>query len=248
MIRTVRLLGLNFADLSAEQAASTIASRCAGAAFRYVVTPNADHLVRMSRDAELARIYQGAWLALLDSRVVAGFGHRLGLAVPSVAPGSDITELLLNCYVLPRERITIIGMRATSLPKLVARYNLVPPAHFDPPMGFDRDPIAFADTVAFALAHPARLTFLAVGSPRQERIAAALAVSGQASGTALCIGASLDFLTGAERRAPLWLRRHGLEWAWRLAGDPGRMARRYLVDSPRVIPLLLRERRASGRP
>ena len=203
MIRTVRLLGLNFADLTAEQAASAIASRVAGAAFCYIVTPNADHLVRMSRDAKLARIYQGAWLALLDSRVVAGVGRWLGLPVPSVAPGSDITELLLNRYILPRERITIIGMRAAWLPTLVARYNLAPPAHFDPPMGFDRDPLALADAVAFALAHPARLTFLAVGSPRQERVAAALAVSGHASGTALCVGASLDFLTGAERRRAL---------------------------------------------
>jgi N-acetylglucosaminyldiphosphoundecaprenol N-acetyl-beta-D-mannosaminyltransferase len=242
VIPAVRLLGLNFADLTAEQAARAIAARPEGAPFRYVVTPNADHLVRLASDAGLAPIYQDAWLALLDSRVVAGLGRRLGLPVPAVAPGSDVTELLLDRYVRPNERITVIGMNARWLPDLVARYDLAPPAHFDPPMGFDRDPVAFADTVAFALAHPARLTFLAVGSPRQERIAAALAASGHASGTALCIGASLDFLTGAARRAPPWLRGLALEWAWRLAGDPKRMARRYLLDSPRIIPLLLRER------
>jgi len=96
--------------------------------------------------------------------------------------------------------------------------------------------------VEFVLTHPTRLVFLAVGSPRQERLAAALAASGRATGTALCIGASLAFLAGADRRAPTWMQQRGLEWAYRLTRAPGRMTRRYLVDSPRVIPMLLRER------
>jgi exopolysaccharide biosynthesis WecB/TagA/CpsF family protein len=112
-------------------------------------------------------------------------------------------------------------------------------------MGFDKDPAAFAQTVSFILTHPARLVFLAVGSPRQERLAAAVKATGQATGTGLCIGASLDFLAGAERRAPEWVRNLGLEWAYRLAHDPRRLARRYLLDSPRVVPLLLREKRSA---
>jgi exopolysaccharide biosynthesis WecB/TagA/CpsF family protein len=115
-------------------------------------------------------------------------------------------------------------------------------------MGFDTDPAAFRDTVAFILAHPARLVFLAVGSPRQEHLAAAVAASGQATGTGLCIGASLLFLAGAERRAPGWMQRDGLEWAYRLANDPRRLAGRYLLDSPRIVPLLLRDRVAISVP
>jgi N-acetylglucosaminyldiphosphoundecaprenol N-acetyl-beta-D-mannosaminyltransferase len=49
------------------------------------------------------------------------------------------------------------------------------------------------------------------------------------------------FLAGAERRAPGWMQRDGLEWAYRLATDPRRLAGRYLLDSPRIVPLLLRE-------
>ena len=85
---------------------------------------------------------------------------------------------------------------------LIARLGLAPPAHYDPPAGFDQDPAAFAAAVDFVRTHPARLVFLAVGSPRQERLAAAIAAAGDATGTALCIGASLDFLAGARRRAP----------------------------------------------
>lgn len=247
MIPTVSLLGLDFADLTAEQAAAAIAARPEGAPFAYTVTPNADHLVRLARDPALAALYRGAWLKLLDSRVVAGLGRLAGVKVPRVATGSDVTALLLRHHLRPGERVTIIGLRPDWLPALAARHGLAPPMHHDPPMGFDRDPAAFAAAVAFARAHPARFVFLAVGSPRQERLAAAIAAAG-ATGTGLCIGASLAFLAGAEPRAPLWMRHHGLEWAFRLARDPRRLARRYLLDSPCVVPLLLRERAARGRP
>jgi N-acetylglucosaminyldiphosphoundecaprenol N-acetyl-beta-D-mannosaminyltransferase len=242
VIPTVGLLGLEFADLTVVDAAEVIAARPDGAPFGYVVTPNADHLVRLSRDPVLSGIYRDAWLRLLDSRVVAGMARRCGLPVPRVATGSDLTQLLLDRHICQGEKITIIGLRSTRLPVLVERLGLAPPFHYDPPMGFDTDPGAMRDTVAFILAHPARLVFLAVGSPRQERLAAAVFATGRATGTGLCIGASLDFLAGAERRAPVWMQRNGLEWLFRLSGDPRRLARRYLVDSPRVVPLLLRER------
>ena len=83
------------------------------------------------------------------------------------------------------------------------------PAHYDPPMGFERDPVAFAATVAFVRDNPARFVFLAVGSPRQEYLAAAIGAAGGATGTGLCIGASLEFLAGARRRAPRFMRRIG---------------------------------------
>lgn len=242
MIRIVTLLGMDFADLDAAESAAAVAARPEGAPFGYVVTPNADHLVRMSRDQELVGIYRGAWLRLLDSRVVAALARGCGVPSPRVATGSDLTALLLKQYIHPGEKVTIIGLRSKWLPALEERCGLTAPFHYDPPMGFDNDPAAFRDTVAFILAHPARLVFLAVGSPRQEHLAAAVAATGQATGTALCIGASLMFLAGAERRAPGWMQRDGLEWAYRLAHDPRRLASRYLLDSPRILPLLLRER------
>jgi N-acetylglucosaminyldiphosphoundecaprenol N-acetyl-beta-D-mannosaminyltransferase len=241
VIRTVELLGLDFADLTAAEAADAIAARPEGARFSYVVTPNAEHLVRLSRVPELPPIYRDAWLRLLDSRVVAGMASACGLRVPKIAPGSDLTRIILERHIRRGERITIIGMRPVWLTELVARLGLAPPAHYDPPMGFDRDPAAFAETVAFVLAHPARFVFLAVGSPRQERLAAAVAASGRGTGTGLCIGASLGFLAGTEQRAPEWMQLRGLEWAFRLAIDPRRLARRYLLDSPQIVSLLLRE-------
>ncbi|HEY4040873.1 MAG TPA: WecB/TagA/CpsF family glycosyltransferase [Rhodopila sp.] len=238
----ITLLGLGFDNLDVSQAASCIASRPREAPFGYVVTPNADHLVRISRDNALRTIYRGSALCLLDSRVVAGLARLLRLAVPRVVPGSDLTEYVLLHHIAPAERITIVGLSPDWLPALVARCGLAPPAHYNPPMGFDRDPAALADTLAFVRANPARLVFLAVGSPRQEYLAAALATAGDITGTGLCVGASLEYLAGACRRAPRFMRRAGLEWLFRFASEPRRLFRRYMIDSPVVIALLLKQR------
>jgi N-acetylglucosaminyldiphosphoundecaprenol N-acetyl-beta-D-mannosaminyltransferase len=118
--------------------------------------------------------------------------------------------------------------------------------HHSPPLGFEHDASAFTATVQFVENNLARLVFLAVGSPRQELLAQALVARGIATGTGLCIGASLDFLAGGEWRAPVLVQRAGLEWAWRLVQNPRRLWRRYLVDDLAIFGLLWRE--ARGRP
>jgi exopolysaccharide biosynthesis WecB/TagA/CpsF family protein len=241
----MQLLGLEFADLDATAAAGLLASRPAAAPFGYVVTPNADHLVRLHRRPALRALYQGAMLLLLDSRVVALVARLVGVPAPQVAPGSDLTALLLAC-LHARERITIVGLSPRWLPGLMARCGLASPAHYDPPRGFEHDPAAFRTAVDFVLAHQARFVFLAVGSPRQEMLAAAIQATGRARGTGLCIGASLEFVAGAQPRAPVWMQRARLEWAHRLLRDPRRLARRYLMDSPSILPMLLRERLATS--
>jgi exopolysaccharide biosynthesis WecB/TagA/CpsF family protein len=240
--RTIKLLGLDFADLDAVRAAALIAARPEGAPFRYVVTPNADHLVRLDRQPELAAIYRDALLRLMDSRVVARAAAAIGLSAPEVASGSDVTARLLGYHLRARERVTIVGLRPEFLPMLIDRCGIAPPAHHDPVMGLARNPAALHEAVDFVLANPARFTFLAVGSPAQEMLAAAIQATGRAVGTGICAGASLDFLAGAARRAPVLMQRAGLEWLHRMASDPQRLARRYLHDDPPVLGMLLRER------
>ena len=238
------ILGLTFADLDAAAAAGCIAARPAGAPFGYVVTPNADHFVRLARDPSLRLLYENAAIRLLDSRVVAGVARAFGLRPPRVATGSDVAAALLRA----NETITIVGLDPAFLPALIARCGLAAPAHHNPPLGFEHDPIAFQAAVDFVVANPARFVFLAVGSPRQEKLAAAIAATGQATGTGLCIGAALEFLAGARRRAPVCMQRAGLEWLARLAADPWRLGRRYLWDCPLVFWLLWRDRTVMSSP
>lgn len=244
----IRLLGLDFATLDTDAAVALLAARPADASFAYLVTPNADHLVRLAREpARYGPLYRDAAWRLLDSRVVARLARGMGLAVPPVVPGSDLTARLLAEAIAPTDRIAILGGTAATAARLRARYGLQSLAHHEPPMGFDADPAAMEAALGFVERAEARFSFLCVGSPRQEVVARALVARGQARGTALCVGASLLFLSGEERRAPRAVQRAGLEWAWRMARDPRRLARRYLVEDPAILALLWRERSALRR-
>ena len=240
---TVRLLGVDFAALGFEEVVHWLAARPAEAAFGYVVTPNSDHLNRLASRPELKPLYEGALLRLLDSRVVGRLARTFRLATPPVVPGSDLTAALFDRVIAPEDPIAVLGGAPEVAAALADRYRLTRIVHHNPPMGFDRDPAALEAALRFLEAHPSRFVFLCVGSPRQEIVAAALVRRGRVTGIGLCVGSSLLFLTGADRRAPLLVQKAGMEWAWRLAGDPRRLARRYLVDSPPVVLSLWREAR-----
>ncbi|HZR34914.1 MAG TPA: WecB/TagA/CpsF family glycosyltransferase [Nevskia sp.] len=209
--------------------------------YGFVVTPNADHLIRLAEDEQFRRCYAAAAYTLLDSRVVAklldlGRGQRI-----PVCPGSELVESLFERVIRPDDGLVLIGGSAEQAEALRRRYGLKRLAHHNPPMGFAADPEAVEACLRFVEAHsPFRYCLLAVGSPRQEMLAQRLAQRGRARGLALCVGASIDFLTGRERRAPAWMRRLCLEWLFRLLQSPTRLAQRYLVRCPRVFTLLRR--------
>jgi len=239
------LLGLDFEELRADEVVTMLAARPAASPFAYLVTPNADHLVRLARDpARYGPLYREATWRLLDSRVVARLARVMGLPAPPVVPGSDLTARLFGEVIGAEDRIAVLGGSAATVAALRARYGLKNLAHHDPPMGFDADPAALEAAVGFVEGAEARFAFLCVGSPRQEIVAREVLRRGRATGAALCVGASLLFLSGEERRAPRIVQRAGMEWAWRLAGDPRRLARRYLVEDPALVWLLWKERRA----
>jgi exopolysaccharide biosynthesis WecB/TagA/CpsF family protein len=110
-------------------------------------------------------------------------------------------------------------------------------------MALNDNPVARTAAARFAVDAGARFTLIAVGSPQQELIAAEIRDIDNGRGTGLCIGASIDFLAGREKRAPLWMQRLALEWLYRLLGNPARMWRRYLVEGPRIFLLAWRFRR-----
>ena len=83
------------------------------------------------------------------------------------------------------------------------------------------------------------VVLVALGAPKQE-IWMHRCLGQYAPAVALGIGAGLDFLAGTVKRAPKWMSSNGLEWAYRLAREPRRMWRRYLVNDPRFLLILAR--------
>jgi exopolysaccharide biosynthesis WecB/TagA/CpsF family protein len=207
--------------------------------FGYVVTPNVDHMIRYYDDAHFRTLYGDAEYVLLDSRFLAYLLRAVKGMRIKVCPGSDLTAHLIKNELQPEDRVVLIGCSEQQAQKLAATYNLRGLKHFNPPMGFIKSPEAVEEALQFVERHsPFRYCLLAVGSPQQEIFAQKLKERGVAKGLGLCVGASINFLTGAEQRAPVWMQKAGLEWAFRLGQDPKRLAKRYLVRGPRIFKLL----------
>jgi N-acetylglucosaminyldiphosphoundecaprenol N-acetyl-beta-D-mannosaminyltransferase len=86
----------------------------------------------------------------------------------------------------------------------------------------------------------ANVIWIGLGAPKQELFAAN---EGQRFGDVvlLPVGAAFDYYAGGVPRAPAWVRRLGMEWLFRLAAEPGRLWRRYLLSNTRFVWLVLRE-------
>lgn len=235
-------LGLSFDQFDEEAVAEMLRDRRPDAAFAYLVTPNVDHVVRLSKldpnGAEWRAYIEADW-RLCDSRVLSRLAALQGRHLP-VVPGSDLTARFLRDIAAPGDRVCLIGGKEGDVSRLASRRPDVDFVQHIPPMGLRTNEPARIAAARFAARSGARFILLAVGSPQQELIAAAIRALPQARGTALCIGASIDFLVGREARAPRWMQRLSLEWLHRLLGDPRRFWRRYLVDGPRIFWLAWR--------
>jgi exopolysaccharide biosynthesis WecB/TagA/CpsF family protein len=110
-------------------------------------------------------------------------------------------------------------------------------------MGFIRDPVAVEACLQFIeSASPFRFCLIAVGDPQGVIIAHRLVARERVRSLAFIIGASIDFTTGKQQRAPVWMQRIGFEWLYRLIRNPRRLAWRYLVRGPKFFVYLCTSR------
>jgi exopolysaccharide biosynthesis WecB/TagA/CpsF family protein len=247
LMRTDRLrfLDLPFDRLTLRQVQSRLRSVSGSTPYGYVVTPNVDHVVRSHREPELRELYEDADLSVCDSRILRLFGRLSGIRLPLV-PGSDLAAALFNNVIEAGDRVAVIGGNAKTVAGLRGKFPEIEFLHHEPPMGLRSNAKARTAAAAFIARSKVRFAFIAVGSPQQEMIAREARQLAGATGVALCIGAGLEFLTGEQKRAPRIMQSLGLEWAHRLATNPRRLWRRYLVEGMRIFPIYLGWRGTRG--
>jgi N-acetylglucosaminyldiphosphoundecaprenol N-acetyl-beta-D-mannosaminyltransferase len=241
---TVDFLGSRFDIGSLEEAVCDILAETHGG-FKYVVTPNVHHMVKLFEDpAGIRPLYERAWRVFCDSRVLSCLAWFRGQTLP-VITGSDLTAHLIARAAEQCLTIALIGPTAAACATLRYRYPGLNVEFHTPPMGFSKLQNEVKTCVDFAVKTQASLIFLALGMPQQEILARHIADQPQVRGVGLCIGASIDFLTGKQRRAPGWLQKIGLEWLYRLLSDPRRLASRYLIVCPRIFYLMFLKHKRS---
>ena len=238
--RTYEFVGAIFDPLSPMQTLSRAKWMTVNHGFRYIVTPNVDHVVRLWKEPDVyLPLYEASWLSVCDSRILELLAGLSGLPLKAV-PGSDLTQQLFENVIQKDEAITVIGADSEIVENLRKLYGIRTINHYEPPFGLRHKPDEVEKCAEFIAEHPARYIFICVGSPQQEMVAKACLDRGDCVGLGLCVGASLEFLTGRTKRAPKWMQQSRLEWLFRLASEPGRLWKRYLIEGPKIFWLWLR--------
>ena len=232
-----RFMTLDFADGDRPALLARVAGMARGP-YGYVVTPNVDHVVKLMDGRVEAAVYDGAALKICDSRILA---HLAGLRGKRLAvyPGSDMTADLLASPLADGLTIGVFGPDRAAFDDLAARYPERRFAFVEAPMLTPGTPgwIAAVDAAARA---DWDVLLACVSFPKQERFAHALAAAGRRTGVTLCVGASVEFLTGRQQRAPRLYQQLSLEWLHRLMSQPRRMFRRYVIEGPAIFGWFLR--------
>jgi N-acetylglucosaminyldiphosphoundecaprenol N-acetyl-beta-D-mannosaminyltransferase len=245
-----RLFGLDFVARSNERAmVDELLTRACRPRddWAVVVTPNVDHVVRYASHPEERAVAEAADLVLPDGAPIVWVSSLAGVPL-----GSRVTGSGLFCELWPRladDRVPVVAVVADhEVGRRLEREN--PATSVIVPPMFDVDDDAAVGRIVDEIVERTAATrtafvVLGVSMPKHHRLARELCARRLPEGceypAVLLLGASAEFYTGMRRRAPVMLRRLGLEWLHRLATEPRRMARRYLIDDAKFVPIAARE-------
>jgi N-acetylglucosaminyldiphosphoundecaprenol N-acetyl-beta-D-mannosaminyltransferase len=228
----IAILGVPFDNITTSEALATIENMIVSREPHYVVTANVDFVVQARNDVELLRIFFDAHLVLCDGTPLVWASRMLGNALPERVAGADIVPLLIQMADKKGYRVFLLGATPASsslaIARLKAKYPNLETAHYSPPFNklLEMDHEEIKKRI---LAAKPDILLISFGCPKQEKW---MTMHYRSLGVPVSIGvgATIDFLAGQVRRAPLWMQRSGTEWIFRLAQEPRRLLRRYLND------------------
>jgi N-acetylglucosaminyldiphosphoundecaprenol N-acetyl-beta-D-mannosaminyltransferase len=209
----------------------------------WVVTPNIDICRAAHRDPARHALVASASLVVPDGMPLLWAAKLHGDPLPERVAGSSLIFSVSESAARHGLSIYLLG-GAAGVPEqagveLSRRYpGLVIAGANSPAVGFDATSEGVEAVRARLLAASPDIVFVGLGFPKQERLIACLAPSLPGAWFIAC-GAAIPFAAGAIRRAPVWVQKLGMEWAFRLLREPRRLFRRYLVDDlPFAVVLL----------
>ncbi|HRT97654.1 MAG TPA: WecB/TagA/CpsF family glycosyltransferase [Planctomycetota bacterium] len=245
------LCGVRLDAVREAECVSLILERLKAGRGGWVVTVNLDHLRRLVRDAEYARLCQGACLMVADGMPLVWASRLQGTPLPERVAGSNLISSLSAAAAREGRSVYLLGGAAGSAvaaaSRLQQRYTGLKVVGTDcPPMGFEGSSDQMGAIEERLLRARPDIVYVGLGSPKQERLIGRLR-GGLPGAWWLGVGISFSFLGGQVRRAPRWMQLAGLEWVHRLAQEPRRLATRYLVQGvPFALLLFARACAARG--
>jgi N-acetylglucosaminyldiphosphoundecaprenol N-acetyl-beta-D-mannosaminyltransferase len=229
----IAILGVPFDNVTTAETIDLISRMVVSRQPHYLVTANVDFLVQAQEDVELRRILFDAHLVLCDGTPLVWASRLLGNPLPERVAGADLVPLLLRTAAEKGFRIFFLGATEESATRAVTNVkqlhpNIVIAGHYSPPFNklleMDHDEISRR-----ILEAKPDLLFVSFGCPKQEKW---IAMHYRALGVPVSagVGATIDFLAGSVKRAPVLMQRTGTEWIFRLGQEPRRLLKRYIKD------------------
>jgi N-acetylglucosaminyldiphosphoundecaprenol N-acetyl-beta-D-mannosaminyltransferase len=238
----VNILGCPLDVVTMDEAVAWVDQAVTSRAPSRHVSINAAKLVKFQHDETLREAIRSCDLITADGQSVVWASRWLGRPLPERVTGIDLMERLLSLAASRGYRVFLLGaahevveqasltirQRFPALQLAGSRHGYFTPAEEE----------SVVETIA---ASAPDLLFVALETPAKElflkRNSARLTVP-----FAMGVGGAFDVIAGRRRRAPAWLRGLGLEWLFRLAQDPRRLAHRYVVGNSQFVWLVARER------
>ena len=218
----------------------------AGTRPKYVVTPNAQHIVTLQKNAHFREIYRHAFLAVPDGVPLLWAARLLGTPLEGRVNGTDLFEELCGAAAAKGLRVFLLGGRPGAAQKaanlLVARHpDLKIVGIYCPPYGFEADAKELANINKTVKNAAPDLLFVGLGAPKQENW---IYANYQELGVPVSvgIGVSFELVGGMVTRAPKLMQKTGLEWLFRLIMEPRRLWKRYLVGNTIFVWLVIKQR------
>lgn len=204
------------------------------------VVINAGKIVLMHESDTLRDIVNDCALINADGQAIVWAARLLGIPLPERVAGVDLMYALFSLAEQRGYGVYILGARDHVLRKAISEIERQYPqlrivgAHH----GYFK-PDEEATVVSEIAASGAELLFVAMSSPNKELW---LRRCMPELGVPFCmgVGGSIDIVGGYTKRAPRWMQRAGLEWFYRLAQEPRRMWKRYMVGNSKFIMLVVR--------
>ncbi len=229
----IAILGVPFDNVTVADTRRIFGEMIASKKPHYVATANVDFVVQALGDVELRRILADADLILCDGMPLVWASRLLGNALPERVTGSDMVPKLLADAEQNGWRVFFLGGKEESIARATANVRAKHPKiqlvgayspPFKPLLEMDQE-----DILRRIKEVQPDILLVAFGCPKQEKW---IRMNFEQAGVPLSIGvgATIDFLGGIVKRAPVWMQRTGLEWIFRLLQEPRRLFRRYFTD------------------
>lgn len=241
----IRMFDINFNNYNFEDLKLYIDSRVKEKKSSYIVTCNVDHIMQLGEDKEFEKVYQEADLVVADGMPIIWASKLMGKPLKEKISGSDIVPFLAEHFEKKQYRLFFLGAASGVAQKaaenLMEKYPKIQIAGtYSPSYGFENNQEELKLINEMLKREKPDILFVGVGAPKQEKWIHKYYKELNVP-ISIGVGASIDFLAGNVKRAPLIMQQTGLEWFWRLMQEPKRLWKRYLITDSKFLILFIRE-------